>query len=252
MNRLLAALMFFTRLPLWRICRVPADSFKHLVEYWPFAGWLTGGVMAGTYLLISEVFPPLAAVLLALAARLLLTGALHEDGLADFFDGFGGGGSDRQRILSIMKDSHIGSYGVIALIVYFLLLTSLVSSLPADLAWRALLGFDVWNKFVASNLINLLSYARKETESKARVIYERMNLPMFLLAFAGGVCWLLFPDSIAVLWGGAFLSLVTFIGLVLLMKRRLQGYTGDCCGATFLLCELTSYAGLYLTNYFWH
>lgn len=79
-----------------------------------------------------------------------------------------------------------------------------------------------------------------------------MNLPMFLLAFAGGVCWLLFPDSIAVLWGGAFLSLVTFIGLVLLMKRRLQGYTGDCCGATFLLCELTSYAGLYLTNYFWH
>ena len=151
-----------------------------------------------------------------------------------------------------MKDSHIGSYGVIALIVYFLLLTSLVSSLPADLAWRALLCFDVWNKFVASNLINLLSYARKETESKARVIYERMNLPMFLLAFAGGVCWLLFPDSIAVLWGGAFLSLVTFIGLVLLMKRRLQGYTGDCCGATFLLCELTSYAGLYLTNYFWH
>lgn len=252
MNRLLAALMFFTRLPLWRICRVPVDSFKHLVEYWPFAGWLTGGVMAGTYLLTSEVFPPFAAVLLALAARLLLTGALHEDGLADFFDGFGGGGSDRQRILSIMKDSHIGSYGVIALILYFLLLTSLVSSLPADLAWRALLGFDVWNKFVASNLINLLSYARKETESKARVIYERMSLPMFLLAFAGGVCWLLFPNSITVLWGGAFLSLVTFIGLVLLMKRRLQGYTGDCCGATFLLCELTSYTGLYLTNYFWH
>ena len=56
MNRLLAALMFFTRLPLWRICRVPVDSFKHLVEYWPFAGWLTGGVMAGTYLLMSEVF----------------------------------------------------------------------------------------------------------------------------------------------------------------------------------------------------
>ena len=207
--------------------------------------------MALSFWVFSSWFPLPVAVLLALCTRLFLTGALHEDGLADFFDGFGGG-RDRVGILRIMKDSHIGSYGVIALIVYFLLLTSLVSSLPADLAWRALLGYDVWNKFVASNLINLLSYARKETESKARVIYERMNLPMFLLAFAGGVCWLLFPDSIAVLWGGAFLSLVTFIGLVLLMKRRLQGYTGDCCGATFLLCELTSFAVLYLTNYFWH
>ena len=120
---ILAAFIFFTRLPFWRIREVPAECFKHVVPYWPLSGWLTGGIMAGVLWLSAQILPFSVAVLLALAARLLITGALHEDGLADFFDGFGGG-TNRERILSIMKDSHIGSYGVIGLIFYFLLLWS--------------------------------------------------------------------------------------------------------------------------------
>lgn len=77
-------------------------------------------------------FPIPVAVLLAFCARLFLTGALHEDGLADFFDGFGGG-RDREGILRIMKDSHIGSYGVLGLILYYLLAFSLLVSLPVPL-----------------------------------------------------------------------------------------------------------------------
>ena len=126
---ILAAFIFFTRLPFWRIREVPAECFKHVVPYWPLSGWLTGGIMAGVLWLSAQILPFSVAVLLALAARLLITGALHEDGLADFFDGFGGG-TNRERILSIMKDSHIGSYGVIGLIFYFLLLWSLLMSLP--------------------------------------------------------------------------------------------------------------------------
>lgn len=114
---ILAAFIFFTRLPFWRIREVPAECFKHVVPYWPLSGWLTGGIMAGVLWLSAQILPFSVAVLLALAARLLITGALHEDGLADFFDGFGGG-TNRERILSIMKDSHIGSYGVIGLIFY--------------------------------------------------------------------------------------------------------------------------------------
>ena len=244
MNRILAAFMFFTRLPFWRIKQVPAECFKHVVNYWSFAGWLTGGIMAGVYGLASYVFPAEAAAILALAARLLVTGALHEDGLADFFDGFGGG-TDRSRILAIMKVSHIGSYGVIGLICYFLLLTCLIAALPPHLAVCALLSFDAWNKFVAANLVNLLPYARKEEESKAHTVYDRMKPKEFLLAALAGICWMLvlMPPW---LWPAALCPLVLFFLLVALMERKLGGYSGDCCGATFLLCELSSYAGIYL------
>ena len=117
-DRIWASLIFFTRLPFWRLHQPPKECYQSVVEHWPLVGWLTGGVMAATLYFSSMVLPYTVAVILAIAARLLLTGALHEDGLADFFDGFGGGGNDRQRILDIMKDSHIGTYGVLGLILY--------------------------------------------------------------------------------------------------------------------------------------
>ena len=127
---LLAALIFFTRLPFWRLKEVPSACFKRVVPYWPLVGWLTGGIMAGTLWLAAQVMPITIAWIVAIVSRLLVTGCLHEDGLADFFDGFGGG-TTRERILAIMKDSHIGTYGVIALIIYFLLMMQL-----ACILWR--------------------------------------------------------------------------------------------------------------------
>lgn len=112
MNQILAALIFFTRLPFWKIKEVPQECFKHVVSYWSFSGWLTGGMMALIFWGASTILPHGVAVILALTSRLLITGALHEDGLADFFDGFGGG-TNRESTLRIMKDSHIGSYGVL-------------------------------------------------------------------------------------------------------------------------------------------
>ena len=128
---LLAACIFFTRLPFWRIAQVPADSFKHVVPYWPLVGWLTGGIMAATLWLAAQVLPVSLAWMAAVLVRLLLTGCLHEDGLADCCDGFGGG-TTREQTLAIMKDSHIGTYGVVGLVVYFLLLTQL-AQLPVGL-----------------------------------------------------------------------------------------------------------------------
>ncbi|MBP3669769.1 MAG: adenosylcobinamide-GDP ribazoletransferase, partial [Bacteroides sp.] len=101
---LLAAFIFFTRLPLWKLKEVPSECFKHVVPYWPLVGWLTGGIMAGTLWLTAQVMPVTWAWILAIVSRLLITGCLHEDGLADFFDGFGGG-TTRERTLAIMKDS---------------------------------------------------------------------------------------------------------------------------------------------------
>ena len=234
---LLAAFIFFTRLPFWRLKEVPSECFKHVVPYWPWVGWLTGSAMAMVLALGSLVMPVSLAWILAIVTRLLITGALHEDGLADFFDGFGGG-TTRERTLAIMKDSHIGTYGVIGLIIYFLLMLEL-RHLPVSMLCTLILCGDCWGKLCASQLINFLPYARKEEDSKAKVIYNRMSSKELFIGIMGGTLplWLL-PLS---LWGALVAPCLILAFLIHLMKRRLQGYTGDCCGATFLLCELTFY-----------
>ena len=234
---LLAAFIFFTRLPFWRLKEVPSECFKHVVPYWPWVGWLTGSVMAMVLALGSLVMPVSLAWIWAIVTRLLITGALHEDGLADFFDGFGGG-TTRERTLAIMKDSHIGTYGVIGLIVYFLLMLEL-RHLPVSMLCTLILCGDCWGKLCASQLINFLPYARKEEDSKAKVIYNRMSSKELFICIMGGTLplWLL-PLS---LWGALVAPCLVLAFLILLMKRRLQGYTGDCCGATFLMCEMAFY-----------
>ena len=235
---LLAALIFFTRLPFWLLRDVPGECFKHVVPYWPLVGWLTGGLMAASLWLCAQVMPLAAAWIVALTVRLLVTGCLHEDGLADFFDGFGGG-TTRERTLAIMKDSHIGTYGVIGLIIYFLLMMQM-SCLSLPLLCTLLVCGDCWAKCCASQVINALPYARKEEESKAKVVYNRMSHREFVINLASGLLpaclWL--PHR---LWWACLGSLLVLLLLLHIMKRRLQGYTGDCCGATFLLCELTFY-----------
>lgn len=240
---LLAAFIFFTRLPFWRLREVPAACFMHVVPYWPLVGWLTGGLTATILWCCGQVMPLAMAWVIALTSRLLVTGCLHEDGLADFLDGFGGGTS-RERILSIMKDSHIGTYGVIGLVVYFLLLFQL-SALPLSLLCSLVICSDCWSKCIAAQLINFLPYARKEEESKAHVVYRRMSLGEGVVALMGGLLPLLVltatgfcPSSI---WPALAAPLIPFGLLTTLMKRRIQGYTGDCCGALFLLCELSFY-----------
>ena len=101
---------------------------------------------------------------------------------------------------------------------------------------------DCWSKFCASQLINYLPYARKEEDSKAKVIYNRMSWHELLTAFICGLLPLIAFLPIK-LWPATLFPLLTFILLYRLMKHRLQGYTGDCCGAAFLLCELSFYIG---------
>ncbi len=242
-DRIWAAFIFFTRLPFWRLHQPPQASYKTVVEHWPLAGWLTGGVMAATLYVGSMYLPYIVAVLLAIIVRLLVTGALHEDGLADFLDGFGGGGHDRERILAIMKDSHIGTYGVLGLILYELLLAACLFSLPPTLAALTILAADPYAKMVTAQLILMMPYARKEEEAKNKTVYRKMDwkagislaiqglLPMGLFLWYTGLAWELI----------IFLPCLTMYFLYLLIWNRLRGYTGDCCGAVCLLVELTVY-----------
>ena len=244
-NRIWAAFIFFTRLPFWRVHQPSRECYTSVVEYWPLVGWLTAGIMAGTLFLGSHLLPYPIAVLLAIATRMLLTGALHEDGLADFFDGFGGGGSDRQRILDIMKDSHIGTYGVLGVVLYVALLFFTLLSMGPLLATFTILAVDPFAKMLSAQLVMMLPYARTEETSKAHNIYRRMNTKAgILLALQG-----LLPIGIysyflhpLIDWQLlVFLPCLTMYFLYRLMWSCLRGYTGDCCGAMFLLVELSAY-----------
>lgn len=219
---------------------VPADCFKHVVPYWPIVGWLTGGILAGTLWLLAQVLPLQVAWIGAIVVRLWVTGCLHEDGLADFCDGFGGG-TTRERTLAIMKDSHIGTYGVVGLIVYFLLWSQMIV-LPLGILCAVAFCADVYSKWCVSHIVNLLPYARKEEESKAKVLYSRMTLPEVMAGTIAGWLPLLFLQPVG--WGVAcFCPPIVFLLLCGWMKRRIGGYTGDCCGAVFLLSELSFYVG---------
>jgi len=242
-DRIWASLIFFTRLPFWRLHQPPRECYATVVEHWPLAGWITGGSMAAALYFGSMLLPYPVAVLAAIAVRLLVTGALHEDGLADFLDGFGGGGSDRQRILDIMKDSRIGTYGVLGLLVYMLLLAATLLSLAPEVAALAILAADPFSKMVASQLVTMMPYARSEQEAKAKTVYRKPDAKAGIsLALQGLLPMAAFIWLTTVSWDAViFLPALVMYFLYLLIWRRLRGYTGDCCGAVCLLVELAVY-----------
>lgn len=248
-DRIWAALIFFTRLPFWRLHQPPKACYETVVEHWPLVGWLTGGVMAATLYGASMVLPYQVAVLVAIVMRLLLTGALHEDGLADFLDGFGGGGNNRQRILDIMKDSHIGTYGVIGLVLYLLLLFFCLSSMSPEMAALAILAADPYAKMLTAQLVSMMPYARREEEAKAKVIYRKITLVSGVsLAVQGLLPIGLFVWYMGIVWEPLiFIPALVMYFLYLLIWRRLHGYTGDCCGAVCLMVELSVYLTLMVT-----
>ena len=237
-----AALIFFTRLPFWRIYQPPQACYKSVVEFWPLAGWLTGGAMAATLYFGSMILPHAVAVIAAIAVRLLITGALHEDGLADFLDGFGGGG-DRERILAIMKDSHIGTYGVLGLIIYMLLLGTALFSMTPVAGALTILAADPFSKMVTSQLVSMLPYARREEEAKNKTVYRKPSVAAGLSLMVQGLLPMIFMFKL--LGSNWYLVMVTPALVVyfmyLLIHRKIHGYTGDCCGAVCLLAELAIY-----------
>lgn len=237
-----AALIFFTRIPFWRIYQPPKESYKAVVEYWPLVGWLTGGGMAAIIYFGSMVMPHSIAVLSAIMFRLLVTGALHEDGLTDFIDGFGGG-TDRQRILEIMKDSRIGTYGMLGILFYELILFFTLSSLPVPLAAITVFAADPYAKMIAGQIIEMMPYARKEEESKAKNIYRKFSIGAGILLAVQGLLpmALFFYVTRGVIdWHiVVFTPCVVMYFLYQLIWKKIKGYTGDCCGAIFLLTELS-------------
>lgn len=246
-DRIWAALIFFTRLPFWRLYQPPKKAYETVVEHWPLVGWLTGGIM-GLVLIGCKIFlPVIISVLIAMVVRVLITGALHEDGLADFFDGFGGG-KNKDQILNIMKDSRIGTYGVLGLIFYELIFCFLLVSIATHRENLYLLLFviaaDSFSKMVAGQVIQMMPYARTAEQSKSGVVYRKFTISSGISLFFQGalpMAVFLFYRHFAGWEWLIFVPCFVLYFLYLLLYKKIGGYTGDCCGAIFLLIELSLY-----------
>ena len=232
----LAAIGYFTRLPVPAWVGFSAESLRQAARYLPAVGLIVGGVAAAVFWAAARVWPPPVAVLLAMAASITLTGAFHEDGLSDTADGLGGGW-DKQRILEIMKDSRVGSYGVIALVLALLGKFVLLSSLePAQVPVSLLLA-HAFSRFCCLLPMAIMDYARADEASKSRPVTQRLGAGSLLFALTpiAPLLTLLAPMQ---LLAGVVLALLTTLWLARKFKRWLGGYTGDCLGAIQQVAEL--------------
>ncbi|MBS1141125.1 MAG: cobalamin-5-phosphate synthase [Proteobacteria bacterium] len=236
------AIRFFTRLPVPGWVGHSAEALNHSARYFPAVGLMVGGIGALVYLGAALLWPQPVAVLLSMAATIYATGAFHEDGLSDTADGLGGGW-EKVRILEIMKDSRVGSYGVVALVLALLGKFVLLSSLEPALVPIALLAGHAVSRFYATVLLATMDYVREDQLSKAKPLATRMSGGAMLVALCFAIAPLLGLPLFQVLAGVALASMAT-LWLARKFHRWLGGYTGDCLGATQQLAEIAFYLGL--------
>ncbi|WP_028671762.1 adenosylcobinamide-GDP ribazoletransferase [Saccharospirillum impatiens] len=234
------AWVFFSRLPQPPGIRFNDHLLNHSSRYFTWVGAILGLLLAGVLVLGDLLWNAPLAVALMLAASLLLTGAFHEDGLADLFDGFGGGFS-REAVLSIMKDSRLGTYGAAALVVTLLVRWLAWTTLFEQglSVWWALPFIAAWSRFWAISTLWTLPYARdhdQDQDSKSKPLATRFGLAatgVALVPLLGLIGWLT-PGSVL---GLTLAALTLRIVLNRWFMRRIQGYTGDCLGGAQQLQE---------------
>ena len=268
----LLAIQFFTRIPVrgaladW-VGYSPA-MLRASAAHFPGIGWLVGALAAGVYLLLlallpATVFSPLVAATLSTVASALLTGAFHEDGLADVADGLGGS-ADKERALEIMKDSRLGAYGALALVLalacklaLLALLGSLDEATPEPqhgdfdgwLVASALFAGHVLSRGLPLLLIWTLPHVGDSASSKSKPLADQISPASLLVAGAwtiSALALVAWTQAAIPLIAACSFSVIAMLLMGRLFKRRLQGFTGDCLGATQQVCEIAFYLGLAL------
>lgn len=237
LNLFFHALMFYSRIPAGKI-DYSEDNLTKAFRYFPLVGIIAAAIGAGVFMLSGLIFPHTVSVIAAMIAIVLATGAIHEDGLSDFFDGFGGGHT-KERILAIMKDSTIGAYGVIALIFLFLLKFSLFLSFDAATLPLLLIAAHGSSRVMPIVMINTSRYARTEN-SKAMHARHKTDKTTFIIALIIG-----FAPLVFIPWQVTAVVIPVYFGMCFLLKRyvekKIDGFTGDILGALQQFCELAFY-----------
>ncbi|SMX36931.1 adenosylcobinamide-GDP ribazoletransferase [Maliponia aquimaris] len=227
------AMMMLTRLPMGTLPE-PVPSLTQARWAFPLAG-LPVGLAMGLVLWAAQVLglPPLAAGFVALAVAAVLTGGLHHDGLADFVDGMGG--RDGTRRLEIMRDSRIGSYGVVALVLSMGLSASALGSLPGP-ALAGLLLVAVASRLAMLLVLDLLPPAR--ADGMGRMAAEARDTAAWRVWLPGAALVLLVTLATGPMAIGVLAAMALAAAIVALQARRLLGgQTGDVLGAAQLCSE---------------
>ena len=232
------ALIFFTRIPV-RVADFSESDLNHATRYFPLVGILVGAVCGLVFWLAALWLPHAVAVLVSMATGIGLTGAFHEDGLADAADGLGGGW-ERAQVLAIMQDSRLGSYGAIALFMMLLAKFETLSHMSPAMLPAVMIAAHALSRFCATLVIALQSYVRFEGKSKP-LATRLTSLDIALAALFGLLPLMLLPFR----WWLALLPVaLVWFWFSYKLKKRLGGYTGDCLGAMQQLTELAFYLGV--------
>lgn len=244
-----AAFVFYTRLPLPLAGSDVQKRFASCTRYLPFVGIVVGAISALVYFCVHLLFPRELAVLCSMIASILLTGAFHEDGFADTCDGFGGGATVEKK-LKIMKDSSIGVFGTIGLILILLLKYNVTIAIPHRYTAAAIVAAHSASRFPPLVIIRTLAYVRKSADSKASLALQ----PITFFDVCTGLFFASLPMSFVKL--EAFFLVLLYLPIVVLAKRYLKkqigGYTGDTLGALQQCGEIIFYAAVYLLCTYLH
>lgn len=251
------ALLFYTRIPCPKNSNHHPDYLNKASRYFPLIGWIVGGISFVVFYLSTFIFSNEIAIVLSMIASILVTGAFHEDGFADVCDGFGGGWT-KEKILLIMKDSAIGAYGAIGLVLLFLLkFTTLLELVNTTLKTEDLLFTNhsslitILLLFIAAHALSRLAaisivftheYSREDATSKSKPIAQNFTWREVVGAFVFGLLPILilsfFQRQILLVVIPVFL---TRYFLARYFQKWIGGYTGDCLGATQQVCEIIFY-----------
>lgn len=233
------AVGFLTRLPMPRRARMQAGELSRAVAWFPVVGLVVGGLAAGTLLAAHELIGPGAAVVLALLVAVVVTGGLHEDGLADSADAFGAH-VDRARRLEIMRDSRLGTFGVLALVLITLLAYATLVPLRAEDAARALVAGHVLARW-AMLLHSISAPDARDAGAGALLKVPPLGLAAATVVAVGATLGLAGPAAGVVAIGAA---LVVVAVAAATCRAVIGGTTGDTHGATGKLVEVAAFAAV--------
>ena len=237
LNLFFLALGFFSRIPMPAWIVYSPENLNRASRYFTLVGWLLGGLVALVFIAADTLFSNSVSLWLAMGFSLLLTGAFHEDGLADTADGFGGAFA-REKKLSIMKDSRIGTYGATALVMallgkYVLLIEN------TQIVFSLIIAYAL-SRTVAASLVFDMRYVADEDGSKSKPLANNQSKTDLLILLASALPAFFFLHWLNVLIIIAALVLIRYAAKWYFQKQ-IGGYTGDCLGAAQQVSELAIY-----------
>ncbi|MHA1488434.1 MAG: adenosylcobinamide-GDP ribazoletransferase [Promethearchaeota archaeon] len=238
-NIFFISLMYFTRIPCPKWIKFSQEYLNQSSRYFSFIGWIVGGISALIFFFCNLVLPFSIAILLSMIGSILITGAFHEDGFADFCDGFGGGYT-KEKVLTIMKDSQIGVFGAIGIGLMLTLKFFCLSSItPTLLPWIIIAGHST-SRFASTTFIFTLEYVREDETSKAKPLAKKMSVKSLFVSAVFGIVPIFFIMNYYY-----FLLIVpVFIARWIIGRKfvkKIGGYTGDCLGAAQQVTEVIFY-----------